>query len=29
MDIEKLMNDSDFCEELGDVIRDAIVSDDP
>jgi hypothetical protein len=28
MDIEKLMNDSDFCEKLGDVIRYAVLSDD-
>ena len=28
MDIEKLMNDSDFCEVLGDVIRDEIENDD-
>ena len=28
MDIEKLMNDSDFCEVLGDVIRYAVLSDD-
>lgn len=28
MDIEELMNDSDFCEVLGDVIRDEIENDD-
>lgn len=28
MDIEKLINDSDFCEVLGDVIREEIAEDD-
>ena len=28
MDIEKLMNDSDFCEVLGDIILEEIANDD-